>query len=189
MNFDNLKSLFQSPTSVVLCNQIGNFWRIRGNTYHSLECFRTALAHSPNNADVLLNLARVLFNLNYLQDAIYLTQQSLEMQPSDHNCWLQHFTLGEILKANGDVDEAGIHFQQALELNPSFHPAEVHLREIGLPSTSTTNTYTFLIIGFLVVVVLAAVYFMTLANDNRGSKYAKGPLWTDGKRPKKRPST
>ena len=181
--------LFQSPMSVVLCNQIGNFWRIRGNTYHSIECFRKALAHSPNNADVLLNLARVLFNLNFLQDAIYLTRQSLEMQASDHNCWLQHFTLGEILKSNGNLEEAGVHFRQALELNPTFHPAEVHLRDIGLPSPSPTNTYTFLVIGFLVVIVLAVVYFMALASDNRPSKCSKVSVWGDSKKPKKRLST
>ncbi|EDO47888.1 predicted protein, partial [Nematostella vectensis] len=154
----NLKQSFEeSPNSVVVFNQIGNFWRIRGNTYHSIECFRKALENSPNNADVLLNLARVLFNLNYLQDAIYLTRRSLEMQPSDQNCWLQHFTLGEILKASGELDEAGTHFRNVLDLNPSFHPAEIHLRDIGVPSTPSTHTYTFFIIGLLVVIVLAVV--------------------------------
>jgi hypothetical protein len=32
----------------------------------SIECFRRALSVSPNNAEILLNLARVLFNLQYL---------------------------------------------------------------------------------------------------------------------------
>ena len=54
---------------------------------------------SPNNADILLNLARVLFNLQYLDDAIVLTRRSLEVQPPDQNAWAQHFQLGEILKA------------------------------------------------------------------------------------------
>ena len=62
-----------------LYNQIGNFWRIKGDTYKSIECFRRALAVSPNNADILLNLARVLFNLQYLDDAIFLTRRSLEV--------------------------------------------------------------------------------------------------------------
>ena len=176
---------------MVVCNQIGNFWRIRGNTYHSIECFRKALANSPNNADVLLNLARVLFNLNYLQDAIYLTRRSLEMQPADHNCWLQHFTLGEILKASGELEEAGTHFRHALDLNPSFHPAEMHLREIGGPLTTATNAYTFLIIGLLVVIVLAVVYFMTLASDSRNSKIPRMALWPSDRKgfPRKRPAS
>lgn len=190
INWLNYFLFLQSPNSVVVCNQIANFWRIRGNTYQSIECFRKALETSPNNADVLLNLAKVLFNLNFQKDAIYLTRRSLEMQPSDQNCWLQHFTLGEILKAAGDYEEAGMHFRQSLDLNPSFLPAEIHLREIGLPPNSSTNTYTFLVIGMLVVVVLAVVYFMTLASDQKGTKLSRSSPWSDMKRPgKKRPST
>ena len=179
--------ILQSPNSVVVCNHIGNFWRIRGSTYHAIECFRRALHFSPNDADALLNLGKVLFNLNYMQDAVHLARRSLEMQPSGHNCWLQHFTLGEILRASGDWEEAVVHFRQALDLNPSFELAELHLREIGSPSASTTNTYTFLVIGLLVVVVLATVYFMTLTSENRGTKGGRAPLWVDGKRARKRP--
>ena len=72
-------------------NQIANFWRIKGDTQASIECFRRALAVSPNNAEILLNLARVLFNLQYLDDAIFLTRRSLEVQPPDQNAWQQHF--------------------------------------------------------------------------------------------------
>lgn len=184
----NLKrAIEESPNSVVVCNHIGNFWRIRGSTFHSIECFRRALYYSPNDADALLNLAKVLYNLNYIQDAAYLARRSLEMQPTEQNCWLQHFTLGEILRASGDLEEAGIHFKHALDLNPSFELAEVHLREIGSPSASPTNTYTFLIIGLLVVVVLATVYFMTLTSESRGTKSSRMSLWAEGKRPKKRP--
>ncbi|XP_068754133.1 tetratricopeptide repeat protein 17-like [Montipora capricornis] len=184
----NLKrAIEESPNSPVVCNHIGNFWRIRGSTYHSIECFRRALFFSPNDADALLNLAKVLYNLNYVQDAAYLARRSLEMQPTEQNCWLQHFTLGEILRASGELEEAGVHFKHALDLNPSFELAEVHLREIGSPSTSSTNTYTFLIIGLLVVVVLATVYFMTLTSENRSTKSSRMSLWVEGKRPRKRP--
>jgi tetratricopeptide (TPR) repeat protein len=73
------RSKREKPKSVDLYNQIGNFWRIKGDTHKSIECFRRALAVSPNNADILLNLARVLFNLQYLDDAIFLTRRSLEV--------------------------------------------------------------------------------------------------------------
>ena len=46
---------------------------------------------SPNNAEILHNLARVLFNLQYLDDAIFLTRRSLEVQPHDQSAWQQHF--------------------------------------------------------------------------------------------------
>lgn len=69
----------ENPRSVQLLNQIGNFWRIKGDTKQAIECFRKALAisptHSGGHSDVLLNLARMLFHLQYLDDAINLTRK------------------------------------------------------------------------------------------------------------------
>lgn len=65
----------EQPHTIHLWNQIGNFWRIKGDAGHAIECFRRALSISPTNADTLLNLARVLFNLQYLDDAISLTKR------------------------------------------------------------------------------------------------------------------
>lgn len=84
-------------------NQIGNFWRIKGNAERSIECFRRALAVSPHNAEVLLNLARVLMVLQYLDDATYLARRSLELQPPDRNAWEQYLTLGQIFKVNSQI--------------------------------------------------------------------------------------
>lgn len=61
--------------SIHLYNQIGNFWRIKGNALNSIECFRKALSINPTNSEVILNLARVLFHQGYLEDAIYLTRK------------------------------------------------------------------------------------------------------------------
>lgn len=154
----------EKPKTGNLYNQIGNLWRIKGNTQFSIECFRKALSISPNNAEVLLNLARVLFNLQYLDDAIFLTRRSLVMQPTTQNSWLQHFTLGEILKAYGHYEEASLHFQHALDLNPGFNPAKAHLREMeGVPNPSVTQ-YTLFIILFLVLGVVFGVITSIEAN-------------------------
>lgn len=79
---------------------------------------------SPNNADVLLNLARLLFNLQYLEDAIYLTKRSLDLiqadQSGNKNAWMQHYTLGEILRAYGHYHEASLHIRHVLDLNPNY---------------------------------------------------------------------
>ena len=162
--------------SVVVCNQIGNYLRMKGNTYHAIECFRKALYTAPNNADILLNLARVLFNLKYLDDAVFLTRKSLEMQPTDHNCWLQHFTLGEILKASGEKKEAALHFRHALDLNPSFQPAEVQLQELGPTTEEWFDFYTYLIIGMLVLGVLLSLYFTSPCNESSQDKSGKSKM-------------
>ena len=67
------------------------------NPQASIECYRRALAVSPNNAEILLNLARVLFNLSYLDDALFLTRRSLEVQPHDQIAWQQHFQVSVLL--------------------------------------------------------------------------------------------
>lgn len=151
------KAKKEKPKSAQVYNQIGNFWRIKGNTQMSIDCFRKALSFSPDNADVLLNLARVLFNLQYLDDAIELTKRSLEMQRSDQNTWLQHFTLGEILKAYGHYQEASLHFRTTLDLNPGFQPAVAHLREMEVNPDGTVTYYTLFIILFLVLGVLCGI--------------------------------
>ena len=131
-----------------------NFWRIRGDTQKSIECFRRALAVSPNNADILLNLGRVLFNLNYLDDAIFLTRRSLEVQPPDLNAWAQHFQLGEILKAYCHYQEAALHLRHVLELKPNYQPALSALTDMESMPDFTVHIYTVFIIVFLVLAVL-----------------------------------
>jgi len=148
------KSKREKPKSVEIYNQIANFWRIKGDTQASIECFRRALAVSPNNAEILLNLARVLFNLQYLDDAIFLTRRSLEVQPPDQNAWQQHFQLGEILKAYGHFQEAALHLRHVLELRPHHEPALAILKEMEAAPDSTVHVYTLLIIVFLVLAVL-----------------------------------
>ena len=150
----------QSPQSLTVLNQIGNFWRIKGNTQLAIECFRKALSISPDHPDLLLNLARVLFNLKYNKDAVHLAKRSLHMKSSDHHVWLQYFTLGEVYKALEMYDDAAWYFRKTLELNPSLHVAELHLRELGLDKQHSLNLYTVLIIIVLICVVLIVIYYL-----------------------------
>jgi len=147
----------QTPQAAQVYNLIGNFWRIKGNTQRAIECFRKALGVLPHDPDILLNLARVLFNLQYLDDAIFLARRSLHLQSPGDNSWLQHYTLGEILKSLDQQAEAAMHFKQALELNPGFQPAKSHLREMDSTPPPSVTHLTFFIIVFLVVGVLFGV--------------------------------
>uniref|UniRef100_A0A1I8J2Q5 TPR_REGION domain-containing protein n=2 Tax=Macrostomum lignano TaxID=282301 RepID=A0A1I8J2Q5_9PLAT len=153
-----------SPKSAHALNQAGNLLRYHGRTLSAVECFRKALSVSPNNADVLLNLARVLFNHRYLEDAAYLARRSLETQPANRNAWLQHFTLGEILRAAGHSAEAAHHLRQAISLKPEFKPAQAQLRLLEPAGQSSLTVYTLTIIAFLVLCVLAGLLTTTEAN-------------------------
>lgn len=147
----------EKPNSTDTFNQIGNFWRIKGDTVKSIDCFRKTLSISPNDPDALLSLARILFNLQYLEDAIFLARRSVEVHPPQQSAWLHHFKLGEILKAYGHYHEASLQFKQTLELNPSFKQASIYLKEIeSLPDT-TVHIYTFFIIVILVLTVFLGI--------------------------------
>lgn len=173
-----IQILFQKPKSVQLYNQIGNFWRIKGNAQRSIECFRRALAVSPHNAEVLLNLARVLLVLEYLDDASYLARRSLELQPPDRNAWEQYLTLGQIFKVRpllsffhgsnfylflkkkkyvllnqqtyGHFQEAAVHLRHALELKPDLVDAAKALKEVESLPIASIHLYTIIIIFCLV---------------------------------------
>jgi len=170
------KSKREKPKSVEIYNQIANFWRIKGDTQASIECFRRALAVSPNNAEILLNLARVLFNLQYLDDAIFLTRRSLEVQPHDQSAWQQHFQLGEILKAYGHFQEAALHLRHVLELRPNHQPALAILKEMEASPDSTVHVYTMLIIVCLVLGVLGWILSTldaTLAEEQENPSFQR----------------
>lgn len=165
------KAKREKPKSVQLYNQIGNFWRIKGDSQKSIECFRRALAVSPHNAEVLLNLARVLLNLQYLDDAIYLTRRSLEVQPPDKNAWQQYYTLGEIFKAYGHYQEASLHLRHSLELKPEFEPAIAALKDMESIPETTVHIYTLLIIICLVLGVLLVI--LSSVDGNLDSDFAE----------------
>lgn len=168
----------EQPHTIHLWNQIGNFWRIKGNAGHAIECFRRALSVAPTNADTLLNLARVLFNLQYLDDAISLTKRSLEVHPPDRSAWRQYFTLGEIFKAYGQLSDAILHLKQAYKLHPHYEPirrliAEAEKIEFA-SNTTRMQFYTGLIIVVLSMFVMLMVTMMLRTRASGHSHCSSG---------------
>lgn len=140
-----------------------------------MECFRSALTISHNNPDVLLNLARMLLNLNYMKDAIYLAERSLDHEHPEQSTWLQHFTLAEILEKTGEYERALNHLQLALDQNPSFHPAHLIFQRLGKsPIPMGSNIYTFLIITMLCSGILLYIYMTVIREqpeDNNNNNH------------------
>lgn len=116
--------------------------------------------HSSDHPDLLLNLARVLFNLKFYDDAIFLAKKSLHVKSSDNHAWLQYFTLGEVYKALEKYEEAVFYFKKSLEKNPDLHVAEMHLHELGMDQEQSVNIYTLLIIFVLISIVLVMIYYI-----------------------------
>lgn len=144
------KAKRDKPWNAKLFSQIGNFWRIKGNAGKAIDCFRSALSIDPNNADVLHDLARVLYKLQYLDDAIFLVKRSIETQSNRLNTWRSFFTLGEIYRAYGQFAQSILYFRQALELNPNHAPILKVIRDMENTAPSHIQFYTLVIICLLV---------------------------------------
>lgn len=144
------KAKREKPWNAKLFNQIGNFWRIKGNAGKAIDCFRSALSIDPINSDVLHDLSRVLFMLQYLDDAIFLVKRSLEAQSNSRNTWRSFFTLGEIYRAYGQFQQSILYFRQALELKPNHEPILKAIRDMENTTPSHIQFYTIVIICLLV---------------------------------------
>ncbi|XP_047138913.1 uncharacterized protein LOC105848042 [Hydra vulgaris] len=143
---------------VVLFNLVGNFLRIKGDTYHSIECFRSAMHASSSNPDALLNLARIMMNLNYSADAVYLAEYSLRINEPNVNTWLQHYALAEIFEQTGELEKSWTHFSISVDQNPTFPPVYVKLNNLNQHSTIVNfNMYTLALVLLLCISIL--LYF------------------------------
>lgn len=142
-----------SPWNAKLFNRIGNYWRIKGNAAKAIDCFRASIIMEPTNVDVIHDLARVLFMLQYLDDAIFLLRRSLEDQPNHPHSWRSYSTLGEIYRAYGQFQHSIFYFRKAIELNPDHEPTQRAIRDMQHNSSSPNihiQFYTILIICLLV---------------------------------------
>ncbi|KAJ8913613.1 hypothetical protein NQ315_013435 [Exocentrus adspersus] len=110
----------------------------------AIECFRRALAVSPHNAEVLLNLAR------------------FKHKKKVHGSSISHW--GEIFKAYGHYQEASVHLRHTLELNPGFEPAVLALKEMENMPAASLHIYTLVIIVCLVLGVLLVILSSTDSN-------------------------
>lgn len=140
------------PNNAKVYNQLANYWRIKGETVKSIDCFRSALMIDPVNPDALHDLGRLLYSLQYYEDAIFLVRRALDAQTTIHGRWRLYFTLGEIYRAYGRAQQSIMYFQLALELNPYHEPILTALKNLRLnmKPTGGKEKYTiFIILGLV----------------------------------------
>ncbi|KAL9874092.1 uncharacterized protein LOC119637348 isoform X2 [Glossina fuscipes] len=152
-----------NPHSAKVYHHIGNYWRIVGDAIEAVKCFRRALDISPTESEIMFNLGKVLYNLQYLDDAIYMTRSPA------HTVWPQYYMLGEILKTYGDIQGSLHYYRLALELNPTHELIVKALRDIDNKPTAGIHTYTVVIIITLVIAVLSVIVTCSVLDDHRGN--------------------
>jgi len=115
------------PGNVDHHNDLGNAWRVKGRTTLAVQCFRKCLHIDPRNTVALLNLAVVMINTGYPEDAESLLRTALDIEPLSV---LHHFTLGNTLVARGMHRLAAKSFRRALSLQPDFILAQTGLMKL-----------------------------------------------------------
>eukprot|EP00054_Salpingoeca_dolichothecata_P029556 m.233291 g.233291 ORF g.233291 m.233291 type:complete len:477 (+) comp26504_c2_seq1:1192-2622(+) len=155
-----LKHAKERGEDAAFYNDVGQLFRVRGNTTLAIECFRKALLLNPFEQSTLLNLAHLLVRLKFYRDAEDIILFSHSQHPPNYQ---SNFVLGEALLFQERLDEALGAFEECIQLHPKHHLAEVRMSEIRAVSKQRIlrqhYVSTTLLICFCVVVSLVAVYF------------------------------
>jgi tetratricopeptide (TPR) repeat protein len=93
--------------------------------YHeALTSFRLALRESPNDTDVLLQIAVVYTRIGMIDEARRTYRRVLEMKPDASGA---HYGLGFLLLDTGETAEAIAHLRAFLDRPPTAPSAERHV--------------------------------------------------------------
>ena len=98
-------------------NDLGVFYTATGQYAEAERSFRTMISLVPDSYAGYRNLGGVLYNMGRVDEAVAMSQKSLELKPSAETL----SNLGTIEFTRGNYTAAARHFEKAVELNPGFH--------------------------------------------------------------------
>ncbi|WP_412527027.1 tetratricopeptide repeat protein [Burkholderia lata] len=114
------EALAHAQDAIRLAPNLGEAHNHAGNAYHGLDrldeaqaSHRTAVTLNPADAGACHNLSVVLLKLQRLDEALVYCRQALQAGPP---AVLMHVNLGDILRAQGNVDAAVHAYRDALAL-------------------------------------------------------------------------
>jgi cell division septation protein DedD len=105
----------------------GNTHLIEDRPFAAIEEFRTAIQKGANDPVLFRNLAIVLYDLGFMDEAIVEMKTALDLSPYAISFQME---LGIIFLAQGNLDKAKDQFLTVLERNPGFADAYYYLGEI-----------------------------------------------------------
>jgi len=106
---------------------LGTAWQQMGRSANALAPMNTALALSPNDAEVHCNLGLTLHDLRRLNEAETSYRRALQLKPDFAEA---HSNLALTLHDLDRLDEAEASCRRALEINPIFQEARMILWDI-----------------------------------------------------------
>ena len=121
-----LRSTRENPGDPVMWSDLGNAYRVKGESELAVECFERALRAQPH-PDFYLNLGGVRFVMGEPEEAIRLFTLGLQMNPR-HT--LLQYSIGNAYASQGRTEEAVRSFEATLRIQPDFVAAAQHLDKL-----------------------------------------------------------
>ena len=121
-----LRSTRENPRDPVMWSDLGNAYRVKGESELAVECFERALRAQPH-PDFYLNLGGVRFVMGEPEEAIRLFTLGLQMNPR-HT--LLQYSIGNAYASQGRTEEAVRSFEATLRIQPDFGAARAHLDKL-----------------------------------------------------------
>jgi tetratricopeptide (TPR) repeat protein len=117
-----------SPGDKVSLNNLGTAYASLGRYTEAIEQFSQALKIDPDYAQAHGNIGICLASQgpSRLDEAIRHYRAALNIEPEDADT---HYNLGDALMAEGNFDEAAVHFMKALQIRPGFQMAQDGLQK------------------------------------------------------------
>jgi predicted O-linked N-acetylglucosamine transferase (SPINDLY family) len=103
---------------------LGNVYRAEGAANRALECYRSALAVSPDNVAAHRNIGYMQLEIGNHGEGLEHLKTALAVEP---DVLQDQFTLAETLAKSGAHTDAIPHYGKALELEPDLAVAHNHL--------------------------------------------------------------
>ncbi|VDH90415.1 Hypothetical predicted protein [Mytilus galloprovincialis] len=113
----------------ILYNVAGLYWRVIGNNYHGIECFRRSLYFvQPQYKDVpLVNLANILYMWGKFEDGVKIMKDALAINDLEPD---SHFLYGNLLWVTKNYTGAVKHYEKTIDIEPEHQEAFNALRAI-----------------------------------------------------------
>ena len=107
----------------------GIYWRVLGNPYHSMECYRRVAHFAPLNAKSVayIGMANILHRNNFIDDAMITAKLAID---NDREEPIAHYTLAKILSSQGNLAASSLHLRYALRLQRVFPDAVSTLKVV-----------------------------------------------------------
>ena len=119
--------LVMNRNSAGLWSDMGNAYRVKGESIKALQCFLAALRLQPL-PDNYLNLGGVLMTLEEYDEAVRSFTIGLTFDP-DH--LLLRFSLGHVYFLLGREEEAARELRKALEIQPGYTAAQTYIDKLA----------------------------------------------------------